>query len=568
MLFSAAAAVFAATPDGYHGFDPCDCNDDGAVNMKDVLALRRLVAGELTARDVNVLAADCDGDGAVSMKDVLFLRKVIAGAEEAAGNNTDGKYRVGVISFGGRNIARYDILIPEGADECVKHSSGVLQKKIKAACGIKLNIISDLTDAEGYVIEYKYDEADEYSLGADGYRVSVDGDVTMVCGAPRGALYATYYFLEKFVGYRFLDGGVEYLYEADRADTPDGFEDAEVPQFVYRAVSDTAMREDDFAVLRLNAVDGNGSHYCANKKYGGGVGNLYIHGHSYEYQEAVGIKLDEYKITDLDSEEAMQIFKTYGYNTPEHYELSEQYRLETTQPCLTSDVTFRHVMALNYLLYRERTERGNEVGVHFTTIACSPNDNTAFCTCGACKAIYEEEGSIAGAVFRLSNRVAAAQRELMPGVGVYTIAYWDARKPPKHTIPDGDVTVCFCIGGCNNHTYDRTDECEECGGNRRLPNTAWDGTTTPSSNADDIAYFLEWRELTDNLQIWYYSCSYGYFATPAPNVFNIYDDLKFVAESGAAGVYFEGGGGLYSSSICGIRTCQRRSLKPTSTSSL
>ncbi len=548
IIFTAALAApsYAATSDGVHGYVPCDCNDDGVVNMKDVLLLRRLVGGAAEAKDVDLLAADCNGDGAVNMKDVLYLRRVIAGDEEPEANNADGKYRVGAVSFGGRNISRYDILIPEDADECMKHSSGVLQKKISAACGIKLNIIDDRADAHGYVIEYGYDNADEYGLGADGYRVTVDGDVTMVCGAPRGALYATYYFLEKFVGYRFLDNSVEYLYEADRVDTPDGFDDVEVPKFVYRAVSDTAMKEDDFAVLRLNAVDGNGSHYCADRRYGGGVGNLYIHGHSYEYQEAVGMKLDEYRITDLDSEEAKEVYRTYAYNTPEHIALAEQYRLAATQPCLTSDVTFRHIMALNYMLYKERTERGGEAGVHFTTICCSPNDNTAFCTCPDCKAIYEEEGSIAGTVFRLSNRVAAAQRELIPGVGVYTIAYWDARKPPKYTRPEDDVTVCFCIGGCNNHTYDRVDECEAAGGNRRLPNTAWDGSTTPSSNVDDIAYFLEWSELTDNLHIWYYSCSYGYFATPAPNVFNIYNDIKFVADSGASGVYFEGGGGLYS----------------------
>ena len=58
-----------------------DANGDGAVNMKDVLALRKYLAG----LDVSLTeAADCNGDGAVNMKDVLSLRRFLAGLEDAA----------------------------------------------------------------------------------------------------------------------------------------------------------------------------------------------------------------------------------------------------------------------------------------------------------------------------------------------------------------------------------------------------------------------------------------------------------------------------------------------------
>ena len=54
-----------------------DANGDGAVNMKDVLIVRKYIAGieveiDMTASDVNI-------DGAVNMKDVLQLRKFLAG---------------------------------------------------------------------------------------------------------------------------------------------------------------------------------------------------------------------------------------------------------------------------------------------------------------------------------------------------------------------------------------------------------------------------------------------------------------------------------------------------------
>ena len=54
-----------------------DANGDGFVNLKDVLQLRKYIAGIVKEIDENL--ADCDRDGNISMKDVLLLRKFIAG---------------------------------------------------------------------------------------------------------------------------------------------------------------------------------------------------------------------------------------------------------------------------------------------------------------------------------------------------------------------------------------------------------------------------------------------------------------------------------------------------------
>ena len=53
-----------------------DANGDGAVNMKDVLVLRKQLA-EMNP-EINMTNADCNGDGDVNMKDVLMLRKYLA----------------------------------------------------------------------------------------------------------------------------------------------------------------------------------------------------------------------------------------------------------------------------------------------------------------------------------------------------------------------------------------------------------------------------------------------------------------------------------------------------------
>ncbi len=276
--------AFSASAGGVtHGFTQCDANDDGEVDMKDVLLVRRFVAGLVPLRDIDLLAADVNSDGGVDMKDVLFIRRVIAGLEEPSGNNTDLRYRVGTLTVGGRNISRYAILIEPDADECMRYSARLLMRYIKETCGITLNVTDSPTD-DCYYIEYRLDRDDKYGLGDEGYRVTVgeDGNVVFDCGRLRGSLYVTYYFLEKLVGWRFLTGDIEYLYERDTVDIPTGDIDREVPVFEYRAVKQMGTTANNFAALRANAVDGDsdGSGPCADPKYGGGIGNCYIAAHS------------------------------------------------------------------------------------------------------------------------------------------------------------------------------------------------------------------------------------------------------------------------------------------------
>ena len=57
-----------------------DVDGDGVVSMKDLLFLRKLLAGAETLDLEDSYRADVDGDGNVNMKDVLALRKILAGA--------------------------------------------------------------------------------------------------------------------------------------------------------------------------------------------------------------------------------------------------------------------------------------------------------------------------------------------------------------------------------------------------------------------------------------------------------------------------------------------------------
>ena len=47
--------------------------------MKDILLLRRVLAGDVELSLEDQKKADVNGDGAVNMKDILLLRRIVAG---------------------------------------------------------------------------------------------------------------------------------------------------------------------------------------------------------------------------------------------------------------------------------------------------------------------------------------------------------------------------------------------------------------------------------------------------------------------------------------------------------
>ena len=60
---------------------PGDVNLDGDITMKDVLIMRRYIAGLDDLTDAEITRGDIDGDGDITMKDVLKARRIIAGLD-------------------------------------------------------------------------------------------------------------------------------------------------------------------------------------------------------------------------------------------------------------------------------------------------------------------------------------------------------------------------------------------------------------------------------------------------------------------------------------------------------
>ena len=520
MILGLAATAAATT----YGYLRGDVNDDGVLSMKDVLAIRRLLAGDFGEDEAFVLAADVDGDGAVTMKDVLKLRKIIAGAEDAEGNNTDNQYKVTEFKIGGRNVGRFTIVYPETApgEEYVitsmHYSAGEMKNYIRDACGIELNESYTDNFTGGRKIEYRYDVDDEYGLGKEGFvfECTDEGDFIITCGTRRGAVYATYTFLEDFLGYRFLTDSITYLYKSEKCEIPTGYYDCQIPTLDYRAIgaNDPGSL---FAQLKVNGSDGGASPASKGGRaweVGGAVGTTYLHAHSFVYYMA-------------------------GFEN--RYDPNLDSVAGGTQPCMTDEKTYEAIIDFMYKCVEWRTEGGQVPGFHYTQVSCSANDNGNFCTCANCKAIYMEEESVAGALIRLCNRVTEKFCADYPMLDIYTAAYAGCHIAPKMTRPDPRLNICFCCVGCNNHSLRETEVCREHGGNTRLLTyKTYDGEMIPQSNVEWMGWLSDWLELTDNVWFWYYTDNWAYYVSPAPNIFNFYDDIKYLTEKGVKGFYLEG----------------------------
>ena len=143
-----------------------DANGDGSVNAKDVLLLRRWIAG-LDA-DIDEDFADVNGDGDVTIVDVLLIRKSLAGLISI------GQYHVteSILAdayVNGVSIKEYTIVIPQDADLYTVYAAELLQDYIADKTGTVIPVLTD--DAAETTFEFL--------IGATNREESADADVAL-----------------------------------------------------------------------------------------------------------------------------------------------------------------------------------------------------------------------------------------------------------------------------------------------------------------------------------------------------------------------------------------------------
>ena len=184
----------------------------------------------------------------------------------------------------------------------------------------------------------------------------------------------------------------------------------------------------------------------------------------------------------------------YFEEHPEYFALYQGKRVgKDAQPCLSNPEVFR-IMA-------ENLEKAIAEKPWCTTWSVSQNDNDAYCSCPACAAVNEREGSPMGSVLEFVNRMA----ERFPDKTISTLAYWYTRKPPKYLRPAKNVHIMLC----------------NIEANRGLP------IETDPKSVGSKEELLAWKEICPNISLWDYCIQFRNLVSPFPNLRVIPKNLRF-----------------------------------------
>jgi hypothetical protein len=210
----------------------------------------------------------------------------------------------------------------------------------------------------------------------------------------------------------------------------------------------------------------------------------------------------------------------YKYLPPEKYfdahpewysEINGQRKHERGQLCLTNDEMTQELIKNVLDTLRKHPDA--------KIIDVSQNDWYGFCTCEKCRAVDEAEGSHAGTLVLMLNRVAEAVEREFPDVLVESLAYQYTRKPPKTIRPRDNVLIRLC-----------TIEC------------SYIQPLSGEQNREFAADLEGWSKLAKTLFIWDYTTNYHDYLGPHPNLRVLVPNVRYFVEHGAIGLFEEGEG--------------------------
>ncbi|MCQ2432124.1 MAG: DUF4838 domain-containing protein [Clostridia bacterium] len=374
----------------------------------------------------------------------------------------DHVFPVKSLSIGGTDIGEFSIVY-DNSDASVRKAAGELHDYLLLACGADLPVSAANVNGKRILIHATDDGSESFSYQNDADGIVISGS------AVRGALYGVYDFLENCIGMRFLTEDSEYCLENDKI-TLDNLNRIYEPFFEFRDSYWSAYFPAGISSKRM--LNSSNSRNIP-EELGGMIGftGRFVH------------TMETLNGTPMDK-----------------------------QPCLSDETVYETVLANVLAMLAEYPDA--------KIISVSQNDNRNYCTCPACTAVDEEEGSHAGTVIRFVNRIAEAVEKDYPDVSIHTLAYQYSRSAPKITVPRDNVIVQLCtIECCFNHALN-DPACEK-----------------NVSLKEDIE---AWGKICKRVYIWDYVTNFRYYVMPFPDFDILDDNMRFFYENNVRGMFEEG----------------------------
>lgn len=316
-------------------------------------------------------------------------------------------------------------------------------------------------------------------------------------GEPRGVKYAALEFIEKGLGIRWLTPEVTHIPEAPASIDP--METYYVPQILRRVTSyhqGWGEKRGEFVEkMRLSWEPDFGPGAFVHTIWGYLPPEEYFEAHPEWYPLLDGKRVAP--TTDKWREKDWQT----------------GHRHLMTQLCFSNPEVAEKITEILRQRMRENPER--EIW------SVSQQDWGGYCECEDCTAIVEREGTLAGPLLVMVNRIAEALEDEFPHNYVETLAYTYTRKAPRHIKPRKNVLISLCDIEVNFAVG--------------LDNAEW------QDNREFMKDMSDWSAIAENLFYWDYPANCFADQVPHPNFHYLDRNMQLLAENGAMGLYLCGG---------------------------
>ena len=243
---------------------------------------------------------------------------------------------------------------------------------------------------------------------------TVNGDLYLAGGVKRGPLYAVYEYLERFCGVRFLTPYVNHIPALK-----------ELPAADFRYAPKVKIR-----VISMRTKKAEDKIFAARRRLNG------AYNHMIPLTEEYGTQ--EYFLGCHTFQKFVPATRKGLEANPEFYAMIKGKRVHNAQLCLSNKKLRLHVIDGLKKWLTERPET--------TRVSVSMNDYKGFCECPECtKWLNDRDGIISDLLLDFVNEVAAGIEKDFPDVEVVTLAYLDARKPPRVIKPRKNVGILYCF---------------------------------------------------------------------------------------------------------------------------
>lgn len=402
------------------------------------------------------------------------------------------------------------IVTAENPDVTTKTAVKELQTYIEKVSGAKIKAVTekDVKPGDKAIILGKTNlengvvKIDRTNMAADGFMLYSNGKRLYIAGTDsRGTLYGVYTFLEEYLGVRWFTPELEVVPEKT---------DIVIDSKINRLV------EPSFSVRRNDSI-GTTDAYRARTKM-----NVSFWNEATEYGGALTYVLWDVTLDKLVPDD---LIKTH----PEYFATTAEGTKTTDHVCLSAPGVLEVAVknARKAILECETNAKYIHIG---------QKDNTNYCHCKSCEALYEKYGSVCAPTIIFTNAFADALDDEFPDFTFTFYAYNETDRPPTDLTlrcnPNVAPVLCGLHKACRSHPF---TECGAQDGNETFDNLFCENEPTIPED------FANWVKVADTTYIYDYTINFINTAQFFSNLETMQPTMKYMHDIGITGYIYNCG---------------------------